>query len=251
MPLINCIECGAQVSSQASCCPKCGKDPIGVRCDLCGDKVAVSKATGTLYEGTYHEDCLRRYIESLMKLDLICPECTADVSKMLEWGTLFRRTACKHDLQICYEGGKCPLCGYPILNSKNLIWPWHDEIAAACNECRLPVWDQIHEYCYSYSEGSRKVFHFPKCASGKLHEYPWMFSRPTIRWGRECWTCKLPVYEDQLHCYDLVWNPDDPDGAKARLFFHYPSCVRKEGDYVVRREYSGPGSENLGNPPTW
>jgi hypothetical protein len=55
----------------------------------------------------------------------------------------------------------------------------------------------------------------------------------------------------KLHCSDLVWNPDDPDGAKDRLFFHYPSCTPKEGVYVVRREYSGPGRENLGNPPTW
>ncbi len=59
--LINCAECGQQVSSQAQLCPHCGKGPNSIKCFLCNNWGKGSEmASGTGYP--IHISCFNNFV---------------------------------------------------------------------------------------------------------------------------------------------------------------------------------------------
>jgi len=92
--LVNCIECGKKVSSEAKCCPHCGKDPRTIGCFVCNEPVRYSQKV--------HPECDR----SLHFFS--CQAC----HKSFNYDKYFNETPPSDD---CYEGrhsGTCPYCGH-------------------------------------------------------------------------------------------------------------------------------------------
>jgi hypothetical protein len=185
MPLVTCIECGSAISQNAPRCVICGGYPKGVRCALCSETLAKSKAVGRIFdydEGLlavgYHPECLQQFELDLSKrIRVRCPDCGRYLDPLLEQ-QLFRvedpdwdwETDRKH---CAYQSDPaCPFCGRPKVLTL---------LHSLCAKCKLPIYGLLHEYYGRYKYGlvswtdkmapvygyqPTSYFHHPKCSLG-------------------------------------------------------------------------------------
>lgn len=97
--LINCIECGREMSSVASRCPHCKTgDPLGAICVVCDKHGRASDMKDSTEHGQYkayvHEACL----PEITQCQYSCPVCKNPINT--------------HNID------KCNRCGHPISRSK-------------------------------------------------------------------------------------------------------------------------------------
>lgn len=111
--LINCIECGKQVSSEARCCIHCGKDATGQECVICALRsrenslVLFRDGRNSDYSSTYvHPQCVEE-INQELKIPITCRVC--------------RNTTTLGEL----KKGACPSCGQGL-----------DNLYTSCEFCR-------------------------------------------------------------------------------------------------------------------
>lgn len=187
--LITCFECGKQVTDTISKCIHCGKNPKGdyVKCNLCQENILKSKLKELdikelfISEDSYsrlcyyyHPRCLLNFTKTYLNFDLEklgwswrCPECNIDIPKSFDPTSL---------LPYQLGGGgsllpqKCSSCGYTL---KSVI-----ETPTRCDYCGLPIFKNIHRYCYITSiekkekseRYARKTLHHPSCTHSVKHD---------------------------------------------------------------------------------
>jgi len=109
--LLQCIECGGTVSSQASQCPRCStKYPFGVKCTVCCKAFKRSEALKLVrdYEKTNQPDIVRFFHHSCYKL----------VSQVRIGRSRTSCPVCKHAIEFDTSSSvNCPNCGQHILTS--------------------------------------------------------------------------------------------------------------------------------------
>ncbi|HHT9126497.1 MAG TPA: hypothetical protein ACFYD6_11865 [Candidatus Brocadiia bacterium] len=117
--LVNCIECSKQVSSSASQCPYCGKDPRSIACIFCGLPVKLSNEI--------HAECIEKRASRYSDFkQYSCPVCHTVI-------------AYKHTV-ITYKGeGTCPKCGHPFTFK-------------SCHLCHRPVEKNAAKKVRNYNE---------------------------------------------------------------------------------------------------
>jgi hypothetical protein len=193
--LINCIECGKQVSDTVTECIHCQGNPRAVRCALCSGEFPKSRAKkrhdlGKRYgsvlvmssawverhkwnppynwariEYYYHTTCLEQFIATQLNLKQntrSCSECHHDLWQMIP----------QSNLPVISLLSTCSSCG------KNI--PVEDVIGKNedCDKCGLPIYSQLQGYCqvvemnYLYGSGkahpkfdARNVYHWPLCST--------------------------------------------------------------------------------------
>ncbi len=109
--LLQCIECGGTVSSQASQCPRCStKYPFGVKCTVCCKALKRSEALKLVrdYEKTNQPDIVRFFHHSCYKL----------VSQIRIGKSRTSCPVCKHAIEFDTSSSvTCSNCGQHILTS--------------------------------------------------------------------------------------------------------------------------------------
>lgn len=135
MALINCIECGRQVTDSINVCIHCQNNPFGVRCYLCGQFMAESKSSrkSSMY---YHSECMDQFLfqfasvnTSLMK----CPECGREIPNPPSSEQLLETV---DGYNYTHAFMPCPYCGFTkVLQYKG-----------ECMKCHLPVYGSLHRY---------------------------------------------------------------------------------------------------------
>ena len=133
MPFTNCLECKCPISDSALSCPGCStREPFGVACELCGERLRRSTGITSVRrervmervstedydwwsEASYnlidrdivaHKDCLERYYTPPSALE--CSDCGLRLSSSdLGFTALSLWSASRDELQ----GVSCPRCG--------------------------------------------------------------------------------------------------------------------------------------------
>ena len=101
--LTACKNCGKRVSSEATECPHCGKNPTYIKkCEICGKRIENSKLSK-------HPECLRSYIQSHQEIqEFSCPVCY----KVFAYKE-FYAVGERYPLESKWEYlTKCPECGH-------------------------------------------------------------------------------------------------------------------------------------------
>ncbi len=229
MALVKCFECGKQVSSAANSCPHCGENRFkGVRCGVC--KVALPRSHGVnIVREYYHRDCLQRFKEEYLNVNVNCPECGQDLGKEFSSLNLLEVAISQNDIKdddyiipsnldehkiideptiwahmfygspgslndgspYRHRNPICPGCGY-----RQAL-----EYKQACSRCDLPVYGRLHRYCREEDtdfDGYSQYYHHPLC-TGDV-ESP--------RWGRK-WT-----YYDRSGKVDRAISGDELQEAE-------------------------------------
>lgn len=197
--LINCAECGKQISDTVEKCPHCGGNPKSVRCTLCGNFLPESRAKENTYFGInkfsqpyriekvfYHPECIERFKSEYLNLSglkIACPECHRDLSNAINQDGLLPR-ALRSSSTALEVPESCPSCGYRRIFEEyrsGLKYP------AQCSKCHLPVYRGLHSYCEAwmrYYDRVREQFstkdeatlaasrHHPLCTTGFEEEHP-------------------------------------------------------------------------------
>ncbi len=168
--LVDCFECGAEVSSEADKCPKCSTPNGGHRCCICLKAEKMSNLYG--YNGTgqlYHQKCLTIVIEESqsVEFDYKCPTCGLSFDKNIKY------------LKINDIPCNCKKCGYPI-GSQLLQLRCKIE---NCDICGLPLittaaekvlrrstinsdcWKErwLHKLCYEHMDNKYKSANSNRC----------------------------------------------------------------------------------------
>jgi hypothetical protein len=111
--LIECIECGNQVSDTVSRCPHCKGNPKPVECKICKQHLPESQSTNGGWSATfyYHPICLNLVKERDFALpeSLRCPECGNDVRYLWAGADLENPCAGK-----CDAPKACSKCGFSL-----------------------------------------------------------------------------------------------------------------------------------------
>lgn len=107
--LLQCIECGSPVSSQASQCPRCStRYPFGVKCIVCCEILKRSKALKLVrdYGETNHPTVVKFFHHA----------CYDQVSKVRLGKSRTSCPVCKHAIEFdTCSSINCPNCGHHIL----------------------------------------------------------------------------------------------------------------------------------------
>lgn len=129
--LLKCVECGRQVSSQASQCPRCTTSyPFGVKCMVCCQTLKRSEAIKTTkeYGGAenrvsvkfFHSDCHAQVSQiRIGKSRTSCPVCKTAIE--FDTGSLVTCYSCGHSFSTRLEDpsfASCCYCGFHL--NKNL-----------------------------------------------------------------------------------------------------------------------------------
>lgn len=171
MALVHCIDCGANISSDAKDCPKCqSKFPFGVHCQVCKDgplstkidlvwrdSPATSKHTRKYGRFFYHETCVRSLV--VPKEHLRCPECRNRVT----WPSLEQAMEGVQALS-CNECGK----------TWNIQQQWKDYIIedfSVCAGCLLPIYAFVkQEITWSIPYSSYMAPYHPACVPANVRK---------------------------------------------------------------------------------
>ena len=133
MPLIECMECNQPVSIQAKSCPGCKTAyPLGVPCNLCGRRLAFSRARHVQRRhqsatSLFHKECWDRLLAS--ELELTCSACGKP-------GHCLLRACCNCGYPIAQDQIEifrrwCFFCGLPIRNGTEIYLGYADGLESS------------------------------------------------------------------------------------------------------------------------
>ena len=134
--LVNCFECGAEVSSEAGECPKCGNSVLGYYCLICDKRSKRSE----LVSSFSHPECIAKVDEEYNSFRYTCILCQT-VQKVEE-----------------YSQDRCKKCGHHIADQfkKESCWNCTRALVPAC---AIKVYEEksssrakyVHRHCYNSS----------------------------------------------------------------------------------------------------
>jgi hypothetical protein len=135
MAIIKCIECGKQVTDTINVCIHCQNNPFGVRCYLCGQSLAESKASRKS-SNYYHAECMDQFLFQFASVNtnwLKCPECGKTIPDPPNTEQLLETI---DGYNYSHAFMPCPFCGFTkVLGYKG-----------ECVKCHLPVYGSLHRY---------------------------------------------------------------------------------------------------------
>jgi ribosomal protein L40E len=179
--LINCIECGAQISDSVTTCPKCGKYSSGVECGICKKMIPRSIAKEYVDRNppgwtprvqSYHSECFDTFISTyfnLYGLNQSCPECGRSLSD--SWAQEDLLPWLKGKFIDDMPASACKFCGYTPLHVKDIL-KYKDK----CSQCKLPIYSVLHGYCKErLTQTSYRIYHRPLCCPPEdERSYPYL-----------------------------------------------------------------------------
>src|SRR5260221_11513265 len=123
MKLLQCLDCGQALSSEARQCPACNSlHPFGVTCSIC-DSIVVYKERVEWSAGRRKYGHARCVQDVLQDMPLQCRACGATLPSLHQPGNRMRDFL-QHET--------CPACGQP--NPRNE--------SRRCDKCYLGIFDQ-------------------------------------------------------------------------------------------------------------
>lgn len=141
--LITCAECGRKgVSSSATICPSCGKNPHAIACDYCGMFFARSRLSGGRCEKCEKKIRDQQRQEGVTK----CPCCKAALKLDMTRASSLSCSSCGHP----FEQFQCSVCGNKILGKPYKTQSYCGEgwsrTAICCKRCApdLGRWISAH-----------------------------------------------------------------------------------------------------------
>jgi len=147
--LLNCLECGSQVSSEARTCPQCAtRYPLGRECAAC---LKIAKASAGLdtrngdVRNWIDTGCYEEFQREYQSVRFTCPVCgnIEQCQTVLEDSFVVpffsNWSKCGHPVDPQYSTSKCIQCSAPvigILNAGTWGYPVHNPLHRKCEVSR-------------------------------------------------------------------------------------------------------------------